>query len=366
MERDGQRQVRSAGALGAAATRRRVAGIVAALALGGGLRSPSRAAQEATSAGVCPPTTPEENKQLVERYWAEVWTGANVAALDDLFAADEVHHWGIGDDTVGAAAFGERIVAFQTAFPDFAIRVDQLVAEGDQVVSQWTATGTHEGTWLGVPATGNRVEYTGANLFRIACGRIAESWGEADHLGLLRQLGGLHGVATPTANAPDAALAAASPAAASPAACPAQTPEANRAVVRRWFADAVNPRDLALLDEIVAPDAVLHATGFPDAVGPAAMAGLFRALFAGFHDLRFAVEAGPAEGDLVVERWTATGFNDGAFQNLPPTHRVLSWTGINVYRVACGRIVEIWTEADTLGRLRQLGGLPALATPVAG
>ena len=370
----GERLARLARALGTRATRRGVVQTAAGLvALSSGGLVPRVAGQEATPGGAaaCPPGSAAENAALVERYWAEVWTAGGEAVAVDLLAADELHHWGVGGDTVGPEAFAERLGRFLAAFPDFAIRIDQLVAEGDLVASRWTATATHEGEWLDIAPTGNHVEYTGVNLFRIACGRIAEAWGEADHLGLLRQIGGLPELATPDATAAAAAVVAspavpsAAPPAASLAVCPAGGLGENRAVARRWFADAVNPRDLALLDEIVAPGAVLHATGFPDAAGPAAMAELFRTLFAGFHDLLFAVEAGPAEGDLVVERWTATGTSDGAFQNLPPTGDVLSWTGINVYRIACGQIAEVWTEADMLGRLRQLGTLPDVAVPAA-
>jgi steroid delta-isomerase-like uncharacterized protein len=158
-------------------------------------------AQDATP-DACPVTTPAENKALVERYWVEVWTAGGEAAIPELLADDELHHWGIAGETVGHAPFAGRLKAFLTAFPDFAIRVDQLIAEGDLVSSRWTATGTQQGEWRGIPPTGKAVEYTGMNVFRIVCGKIAESWGEADHLGLLRQLGGLPDVGTPTAATP--------------------------------------------------------------------------------------------------------------------------------------------------------------------
>ena len=153
----------------------------------------SVAAQEATPAtseAACLPGPAEENKGLVERYWAEVWTAGGEAAVADILAPDEIHHWGVGGDTVGHEPFIERLTTFLTAFPDLAFEVDLLVAEDDLVVSSWTATGTQEGEWMGIPATGTAVEYTGVNFFRIACGQIVESWGEADHLSLLRQLGG--------------------------------------------------------------------------------------------------------------------------------------------------------------------------------
>lgn len=175
-------------------TRAGVGAILAAATL----RSvPGIAAQDATPDS-CPSTTIEENEVIVQRYWDEVWNQKNDDALRELFAADEVHHWGIGDTTVGPDEFLTRIAAFRTAFPDFRIDITLVVREGDMIVSHYTATATHEGEWLGIPATGRRIEYTGVNTFRIACGKIAESWGVANHLGLLQQIGGLSSVATPT------------------------------------------------------------------------------------------------------------------------------------------------------------------------
>ena len=152
----------------------------------------SARAQDATPAGdaTCPTTSAEENIAIAERYWAEVWTAGGEAAVPDLLAEDEVHHWGVSGDTTGHDDFTERLTLFLEAFPDFAIRVDQAFADGDMVVTRWTATGTHEGTWMGIEPTGTAVEYTGMQMFRIECGKIAESWGEANHLNLLQQLGG--------------------------------------------------------------------------------------------------------------------------------------------------------------------------------
>jgi len=204
---DGQQFDRVTRLIGFGITRRSAARLAATggLALLGARQGTFAAAQESTpAADGCPTTSMEENKALIERYWAEVWTAGGDAAVPELLAEDEIHHWGVGDDTVGVEAFTEKLGAFLTAFPDVAIGVDQLVAEGDLVVSRWTARATHQGSWLGVEATGTPVEWTGTNTFRIACGKIAESWGAADHLGLLHQLGGLTTVATPAAGTPSA------------------------------------------------------------------------------------------------------------------------------------------------------------------
>ena len=316
-------------------------------------------AQDATP-GTCPATTPAENTALVERFWQEGWGPGSDAAIAELVADDEVHHWGIGDDTLTRAEFANRVQTLLAAFPDLTVQVDQTVAEDDLVASRWTATATHQGPWMGIAPTGNSVTYTGINIFRIACGQIAESWGEADHVGLLRQLGELSGMNLPQEReATPAALATGG------TPCPPGTTDENRAVAARWFNEAINPGELDRLGDVVSADLVSHTTGFPDAVGPEAMAGVFGSLREAFPDLHFTVEPGPAEGDLVVERWTATGTSTGPFQGLAPTGHQMQWTGINIYRIACGKIAETWTEADTLGRLRQLGGLPDMSTPVA-
>jgi predicted ester cyclase len=246
-------------------------------------------------------------------------------------------------------------------FPDLQVTVEQTVAEGDQVAVRWQATGTDVGGSPDYPATGRFAVWTGIDIFRFACGGIAQVWHQADDLSRLRQLGLLPELGEPIVALPET-VERETP----PGDCPAATVDENRAVAARWFGDAVNPRALDHLRDLVAPEAVLHATGFPDLVGPDDIAQLFAALFAAFPDLRFGVEAGPAEGDFVVERWTASGTNEGVFQGIAPTGRAMRWSGVNIYRLACGQIAEIWTEADTLGRLRQLGVIAAPATPVAG
>lgn len=175
------------------------AGVAAVAGAAGLSRAGAASALQATPAAGgadCPATTPEENAALVERYWADVWSGGETD-LTTLLTEDELHHWGFGESTVGHAEYLARLAPFMAAFPDFAIVPDAIVADGDLVASSWTATGTHEGEWMGIPATGKAIEYTGMNMFRFECGLIAESWGSADHLGLLRQIGGLPEPAAP-------------------------------------------------------------------------------------------------------------------------------------------------------------------------
>ena len=145
-------------------------------------------AQEATPMAECPATTPEENKELVTMYWEEVWWG-DQGKIAEIVAPDEVHHWGIGGDTTGFEEFSERWDLFLTAFPDLEFTVDLVTDEGNLATTLWTASGTHRGEWQGIAPTNREVSWRGINIFRIECGLIVESWGQADHLGLLRQLG---------------------------------------------------------------------------------------------------------------------------------------------------------------------------------
>jgi hypothetical protein len=64
----------------------------------------------------------------------------------------------------------------------------------------------------------------------------------------------------------------------------------------------------------------------------------------------------PSARVRIALRYTATGTQDGALQDLPPSGRTATWTGVNIFRIECGRIVEIWSEVDALSRSQQLTG----------
>src|SRR5829696_1355010 len=145
-------------------------------------------AQEETPEAECPVTTPEENEELATMYWEEVWWG-DQGKIAEIVAPDEVHHWGFGGDTTGFEEFSERWSLFFTAFSDLEFTVDLVVAEDDLAATHWTATGTQRGEWQGIAPTDREVTWQGNNIFRFECGQIVESWSEADHLGLLSQLG---------------------------------------------------------------------------------------------------------------------------------------------------------------------------------
>jgi steroid delta-isomerase-like uncharacterized protein len=86
---------------------------------------------------------------------------------------------------------GQGFAAMGEAFPDLRMAEADSVKEGDKVAFRWLLSGTHEGEFMGVAATGRRVEAMGMDIVRVASGEIVEHWGEFDAVGLLRQIGAI-------------------------------------------------------------------------------------------------------------------------------------------------------------------------------
>jgi predicted ester cyclase len=132
----------------------------------------------------------------------------------------------------------------------------------------------------------------------------------------------------------------------------------NKAIVRR-YREAHRTNNLDLLNEIVAADLITHnqLPGLPPGLEGGKMAHM--EALAWFPDLQSKTEDLIAEGDRVVERWSQSGSHTGApLFGAPASGKKFSVTGISIYRIANGQIVEHWGEMDFLGVLQQLGLAP--------
>jgi predicted ester cyclase len=120
----------------------------------------------------------EENKAVVRREQEELWnhTG-DLDAAEELFAAGQ------------AEAAKQGAADFRRGFPDVTSTIEDLIAEGDEVVARWRSRATHQGDYMGIAPSGKEVEFTGISFYRIEGGKIAQSWNIEDQLGLLRQIG---------------------------------------------------------------------------------------------------------------------------------------------------------------------------------
>jgi steroid delta-isomerase-like uncharacterized protein len=131
----------------------------------------------------------EENKAIVRRMTEEFYNQGNIESADQFFAASYVHHDPASPQVRDLEGLKEALRAFLAGCPDLHITTDELVGEGDKVLKRWTYHCTHTGDLSGMPPTGNRITMSGLELFRLADGKIAESWLAYDNLSLLQQLG---------------------------------------------------------------------------------------------------------------------------------------------------------------------------------
>ncbi len=134
----------------------------------------------------------EENKKISWRLQEEVFGQRKLQLLDELLAPDYVSH-APGDPELsrGPEGIEEVVRAYHAAFPDITFVVEKQVAEGDMVVTRWTARGTHRGEFMGVPPSGRRIEVSGMSMDRISGGRIVENWNNWEALEMMRQIGAI-------------------------------------------------------------------------------------------------------------------------------------------------------------------------------
>jgi steroid delta-isomerase-like uncharacterized protein len=148
-----------------------------------------------------------------------------------------------------------------------------------------------------------------------------------------------------------------------PAACPTTTETENLAIARAWHEEVINRRNPSVLQDILAAEVMHHAAGgYPDVMNAEGVSAMMGDFLAAFPDLRYTLDQLIVRGNHVVERYTATGTQRGPLGDLPPSGRTATWTGINIFRIECGRIAEVWSEVDAVSRRQQLTGA-RLTTP---
>ncbi len=130
----------------------------------------------------------EENKALVRR-WYESWNKGDRNALFALHSDDVKDHNPFSNQAPGLEGVKASLEMFLNAFPGVQLSLDILVAEGDLVADRSTATGTHKGELMGIPATGKTIKVTSSNIWRIKNGKITELWHIEDLAGMMIQLG---------------------------------------------------------------------------------------------------------------------------------------------------------------------------------
>ena len=142
--------------------------------------------------------------------------------------------------------------------------------------------------------------------------------------------------------------------------------ESNKQLVRRFFDEVCNGRDLAAAGTIFTTGHVYHDPSSPGiADGPQGMKDLIGAYQTGFPDAHWAVDQTMADGDTVITRWTGSGTHRGDLLGIAPTGKQVSIPGVWIHRIENGRIAESWNVWDTLGMLQQLGVVAELGQAAA-
>lgn len=126
------------------------------------------------------------NIALIKNFYSAASAG-DFKALAALMSADVQETFGT-QTTRGPQGVINNITGITSAFPDMQLRVDSLIAQGDQIVARWSANGTHKGAFVGIPATQKRVNTTGVDMFRIKDGKVVEHQSYIDLLRLLEEM----------------------------------------------------------------------------------------------------------------------------------------------------------------------------------
>jgi predicted ester cyclase len=132
-----------------------------------------------------------EIKGLVQRLFeaSNKSLSAYFAVADETLAADYVIHGVMGEDIRGLKELKQYVSSVYEAFPDSHRTIDDIIVEGDKAAVRFTATGTHTGAFMGIPPTNKKITYWAIEINRFSGGKLVETWGRLDTLGLMQQLG---------------------------------------------------------------------------------------------------------------------------------------------------------------------------------
>ncbi len=128
-------------------------------------------------------------KAMIEQS-IKIWNEGELVLIEKLYAAEYVrYHVDVSDKLVGLNAFKEHVTTVLTAYPNFTIRIDEILIKDDMSVTQWTFTGTNEGALGDIPPTGKKVQVSGVTIGRFFGGKITKEWVYWNNAALLEQLG---------------------------------------------------------------------------------------------------------------------------------------------------------------------------------
>ncbi|MCU0246858.1 MAG: ester cyclase [Bryobacter sp.] len=270
----------------------------------------------------------ESIKNIPLRWYEEGVNGGNLALIDELFDPEVSFRCPSRGEGKGIAAAKEYIAPIRKALPDLRVTVEDVLEKGDLVFVGWKVNAHHQGEFLGVAPTGKAVEMRGLTVLRVANGKIIEFYDHGDLLGMMNEMG-----AGPKAIAE------------------------NKAIVVRYIEEFLNQQKFELAEEIFAKDYALHAPHMTPVRSALEMKRYHENVRASFRDLHFTIREMISEGAMVSARWDAGGTHAKEYLGIPASGKYVTWSGIELLRIADGKIAEEWGAIDTLGFLLQTGAV---------
>jgi steroid delta-isomerase-like uncharacterized protein len=278
-----------------------------------------------------------QNKYTAMRYFKEIMTDGNLATLYELIAPEFIFTLPTHPEPYrGPDGFKELVTMLHSCFPDFYIHPVDMVASGDTVVTRWRGGGTHLGAAIhtvagDIPPSGRKFEIDGISWQRMENGKIVETLGNEDTVGMFQQLAIIPGPLTAT------------------------PPEQNLKTAHRYFDEVMNQGKLGVIEEIMTPDFQFIIPTQPAPIaGVEAMSGFVTYLRAAFPDIKFAVEREIAADNKVAMRWTITGTHKGEFLGMPATGNKISDYGVDIFTFENGKIKTVHVNENDFGLFQQL------------
>jgi predicted ester cyclase len=304
-------------------------------------------------------TVEDDNKALFHRWFGEVWNKGNYEVAQQVIDGTmRVHGAGGQPVEMGPDGVAGLVRTWRSAFPDGAMAIDGLIAEGDLVCALLTWHGTHQGEFYGIPPSGKTIACTSIGIDRIRNGIIVDGWGELDMVGMMQTMGALPAVGPGAVAQGRSAEWGAARGSTTPS---GGGSSANKAIIDR-FIQALNKGDRAGVEAVVDKASYVEHAPIWGAETFESGAQVLSELRAAMPDLQFTPDPGIviAEGDMVGIHSVASGTHSGSpLFGVPASGKKLSWTQTDQVRIANGKIVERWVCSDTLALLQQAGVLPS-------
>jgi steroid delta-isomerase-like uncharacterized protein len=131
----------------------------------------------------------QDNRAVLARINEEAFNNGSTDVVDEVVAEDFVEHNPMPGFAGDREGFKTLVRSLHEAFPDMHVDIEDQIAEGDRVVERWVSHGTHEGDFMGIPATHREIAVEGMDISRFADGKLVEHWTQMDAMAMMQQLG---------------------------------------------------------------------------------------------------------------------------------------------------------------------------------